>query len=440
MVRFLIAFTVSALALSGCRSLEDSSSGPLTLAVFVSARAAGEVVLEWTGGPPGVQRWQYRCLAVWGTEYEEGPCGEWIAAPRDWGDWRNIPLKRTRTTRHRVSGLQPGVFYEFQVRPHSSDGLGEPSQPAKAIGTTAGSDGIVHTIHADRLEPGGVFRLSDSPYFTFTVPTNGSWQAGDTSNGILLRHIEVDAAMVVVPLHGRSVWRQWADVPDEVQVLFDEILASIRFNPERPNPPLVALVGGGEGEIVLEWTNTSDDVMWWQYRQRRSPNRPWEPADDWDQWTDIPGSDEHTTSYRLMRVPSIVSFDFQVRPWTHTGPGSPYDPALAVRLDEHGRDGIPRAGNAELLESGRTFRIGYRDLVLDVPPGMRIVARNRAEEWDVERGLWYSVVILDTETGSWLWLDDTTGKYIERHVTAEGYRSGVDALFGQIVASTRRVP
>lgn len=64
MLRILIGIALAAAALAsvGCSS---PSEEPLTLAVFTGSRAAGEVVLEWTGGAPGVQRWQYRSQGWW---------------------------------------------------------------------------------------------------------------------------------------------------------------------------------------------------------------------------------------------------------------------------------------------------------------------------------------------------------------------------------------
>ena len=39
---------------------DEAEDAPLRLILFASSRAGGELVLEWTGGPPGIQRWQYR--------------------------------------------------------------------------------------------------------------------------------------------------------------------------------------------------------------------------------------------------------------------------------------------------------------------------------------------------------------------------------------------
>ena len=208
----------------------------------------------------------------------------------------------------------------------------------------------------------------------------------------------------------------------------------------------MALVGG-VGEVVLQWTGVTGATRW-QYRQRESPY-PAEPIEGgWGVWTDIPGSDEQTTSYRVAGIPARHSFDFQIRPWTSAGPGAAYDPVLNFGTgDFFPSDTLARPGAAELLESGRTFHLGS-GLVLDVPPGARIAADVREEVWIPQPGggrvdspgTWWSCSILDFDSGSWLWLNLGTGEYLERHVTAEGLRRGVDALFDTIVASTRRVP
>ena len=152
-VRLFIGI-VLALALSALAGCGPTDEDPLSLFAGVGSERAGEVLLEWTGGPPGVPHWQYRCRSFGGWASGDGTCGQGNVHAPEWGEWRDIQRKRTRITRHRVTGLTPGVFYEFQVRPRSEDGRNAPSEPAEVMAHPVGFDGVVHAIHGRLLEVG----------------------------------------------------------------------------------------------------------------------------------------------------------------------------------------------------------------------------------------------------------------------------------------------
>ena len=70
-----LATVVASAMLTSCSSGADVPAEPLTLWAFASDRP-GEVILEWSGGPPGFPRWEYR-----------------ISRPSsDEGEWQDIPL------------------------------------------------------------------------------------------------------------------------------------------------------------------------------------------------------------------------------------------------------------------------------------------------------------------------------------------------------------
>ena len=45
--------------------------------------------------------------------------------------------------------------------------------------------------------------------------------------------------------------------------------------------------------------------------------------------------------------------------------------------------------------------------------------------------------MIDLDTGSWQRINDDTEEYLDRYISPAGRRRGVDALFDQIVESTR---
>jgi len=143
----------------------------LTLTLFTSARAADEVVLEWTPDPRA-ERWQYRLKDL---------------RDRRWTEWRDISHSNARTSGHRVDGLLTRHVYRFQVRPWTADGPGEPSAHPELfteygrrlgreiVGKPETADGIVSGENAGLLERGGTFRPHGGSPYTFTVPRTGLW-------------------------------------------------------------------------------------------------------------------------------------------------------------------------------------------------------------------------------------------------------------------------
>ncbi len=394
-----------------------------SLVVFTSARADGEVLLEWAGSPQrGPQHWEYRYqyhLApyvlneAWDTEDLGAYSGEWLP----------IPQKRPCANSYRVSGLEPRASYSFQVRAQGR----KPSESVAGIAQQRGADGVPYGTGAP-LERGETYRLCDRPYFTVTVPERGTWSTFEWRDGCEVHESETGYTLLVDSYTGRELLRPEGG-PAWVHKEFDKIVASIRWVPERPDPPLVALAGGGEREVVLRWRpcDCPAEVERWQYRLRES-------REGWSEWTDMTGSDGHTTSHRLTDLSLNVSIDFQVRPWTSAGPDSPYAPFSNVTLRSAASDGTVWAARGELLEDGRTFMFpGGR--LFDVPVGARLLVFSGGGH--ILPDLLGGAVVLDVRTGSWLLIDTSSGVEVERHI-----RSGRMAMFtfDRIVDSLRLPP
>ncbi len=325
----IVLAVVAALAVAGCGDDE-----PLTLTVYASDGAAGEVLLDWTGGRQGVEGWEYRYRRAWGSRTIEGDPGQRVRVPDEWGDWRGVPRPHAETGRHRVGGLSAFTLYEFQVR----QGEGEPSEPVVAVPSRAGPDGIVDAKGQYLLEPGGTFRLHNGHY-VFTVPTSGLWTVVSTGWEYWIRENVTGAAVGVQPVTGRELGRDREHdtgvrdmsaptIPPNVEALLDDILDSLRFAPAAVPPP----------------------------------------AND----------------HRMVAVPS-----------------------------------------------------GF---VFDIPPGLSVDVSTGWQEWSQTGDLLWRVYILDLGSGSWLLFGESEGEWLDGYVTAVGLARGVDALFDQIVESTRPAP
>ena len=438
MLRILIGIALTAAALASV-SCSSPSEEPLTLAVFTGSRAAGEVVMEWTGGAPGVQRWQYRSQGWWeyGRPWPDSAGFSWD----QWfqSEWKNVPPKRTRVTRYRVRGLEPRYRYTFQVRPRTATGAAAPSEPAAGNASQAGPDGVVYAYSDTPLERGGQFRLRRTPY-VFTVPARGSWTVlgvmgwGGAVVWFAVGDEEYGRAIDIHPSTGREIEPYLSGIDEDRRAgdaVLDRLLASVRFAPEQLHQPLVPVTGGGAGELILEWTDGPRTATHWQYRWRESDNSN---SEEWSDWSDLPGSEGPTRSHRLTGL-AAGYYDFEVRPWTEAGPGTALAAGPWVVVPRAGPEGIPYMRGQP--ESGRTFLL-HDSVAFDVPDGMRLML-TFLEIWDQDETRFVELHMIDLDTGSWQRINRDTEEYLDRYISPAGRRRGVDALFDMIVASTRRV-
>ena len=292
-----------------------------------------------------------------------------------------------------------------------------------------GADGIVAPRVVGAFERGGTFRLND--YYSFRVPTRGFWTSDIDQHTREIWVFGPTSWVRVEPYTGRERerWVNEEDAhPSQTHATLDGIVESIRYAPVIP--PLLAATGGTWGEVVLQWAN-STDATGWQYRQRKYDNSQWE---EWSAWVDVPNCGPADCSPTLTGLVPGKRYHFEVRP---RSPGGGGDPLGAVRY-AHRIDstGFPWAGG--FVAAGNTFSVGD-DLILDVPAGLQLVVADRYYD---SAGFAYDysfTVLLDVPSGSWLVLDRVSGAYTDRHVTPDGHRRGVEALFDRIVESTRRV-
>ena len=96
------------------------------LTVFTSGSADGEVIIEWTAGAEVATRWQYRQRGpVWqGVQYRLSGTELVEVEGEVWGASQDVPGSTATTSSYRLSGLQAGFGYDFQVRPWTTSGAG----------------------------------------------------------------------------------------------------------------------------------------------------------------------------------------------------------------------------------------------------------------------------------------------------------------------------
>ncbi len=219
---------------------------------------------------------------------------------------------------------------------------------------------------------------------------------------------------------------------------------------EQPAPELITVATGKAGELLLEWRIGHDPagVTGWQYRQRArqggTTDGPWA----WGAWTDVPGSNAATRSYRLTGQ-SLRLFHFEVRAVAGTKPGRASASARGGPAPV-GADGIPWMLAGDIVEGGRTWRIHAGSTVIDVPAGTRLEVHGGA----LADGR-VIVSFADAATGSYLVVDIDTAESVGREIVAPpgvqgdaivggggqgGAARDVGAIFDKIMGSARLVP
>ena len=213
--------------------------------------------------------------------------------------------------------------------------------------------------------------------------------------------------------------------------MFDRIIESAWLGePDTPSsrpPTLIGFVGGGAGEIVLEWTIARAGVARWQYRE-------WGPGDTaWGAWTDVPDSDASTTSHRLTGLQPDQAYVFQVRPLTAQGPGDAYDSVQVVPL-EVGPDGIPY-GIGQVVEYGRRFRVLRTSYTFTAPHGLPIAVVEVVRSLDGTTRIRWE----EPKSGSYMIYESHFGRDVAR-VINEGAPPNAWELFDQLLESIREEP
>ncbi len=192
---------------------------------------AAEILLTWTIVSEDATRWQYR---------QRGP-GEGAT----WETWTSVPGSDASTRSHRLSGLQPGQPYAFEVRPWTADGAGDASYTVEAVTLRVGADGIPIALLGQALEGGHTFRVIETAY-TFTTPRRSrialreSTQTADGSTRITWEWKGFQGPTYAYAIYDTALgeWVDWFHDSHDDRFL-DQLGASIREDPlpsEDPRP------------------------------------------------------------------------------------------------------------------------------------------------------------------------------------------------------------
>ena len=425
----------------------------------INGGAAGEVLVEWKP-LQNATRWEYRIGER--SDRRADSSTEDIT----WRPWSELPLG---THRLRIVFESRPVRWRVEVRPQTSQEPGPPRALWVDPATTA-PDGLPELQHEALHEGGHQYRLGsyvldvpaamllrvqhyvlalevrnpataqplvsrDPLVAGFSAPVDGS-DLGP-ANPAFRTLLMDEASGSYVVLDGRTqevLERRARPHPHgaDAEAMLDELLGSMQYVPTELRAPLLALAGGGAGEVVLRLVPGSRNVTHWQYRARRTEQEPGVPAaGEWSAWADVPRSAGSTTSHRVRGLRPGLAHEFEVRPLTATGPGDVHQ--TRIEVPQVGPGGVPLVRG--FVESGRTFQLAGSTVTFDVPCGM-LVHVGRAEPYDLDGADNFvpSMVIRDIGSGSYLWVSPRREEQ-RRWITPHTEGPGVNALFDQIVDS-----
>ena len=277
MLRILIGIALTAAALASV-SCSSPSEEPLTLAVFTGSRAAGEVVMEWTGGAPGFSAGS-TAPRVGGSMAAPGRTA--LASPGISGS------RVSGRTFHPNALASPATGCADWSRATATPSRCDPgrrqaqprrrSRPLRMLrrqGRTALSMRTPTLCSNAAASSGCVGRPTCSPYLRAGAGRcSWSWGGAERERGSHWPMRNTGAGFRSTHHTGREIEPYLSGIDEDRRggdAVLDRLLASVRFAPEQLHQPLVPVTGGGAGELILEWTDGPRTATHWQYRWRES--------------------------------------------------------------------------------------------------------------------------------------------------------------------------
>ena len=406
---------------------------PPAPSLYVISRGAPDtLLLEWTGGPEGTTVWQYRKRA-W-TDAEPGL----------WDDWADIPGGLAVERRYEVTGLSPGLRYDFELLAVVGQVASAPSAigegrtyhpgsiPFMAAGHIVEGDGSTQWFVND-LEM--VITIPDGMRLTYETGLGGR-VVRDVASGASVQFAERALEAIgnfpaaadkperdIRALLGQIVDSRWAAVPACVSGVTVTNAAESRGLVEDCGH-LLALLDTLAGTGTLNWSAHSAMMSWTGVTIEGTPPRVTKLdlansglTGELLGWL---GDLTALTELRLEgnsltgRVPSKLA---QLADLTHVSLDGNRLTGCLPPLDIH--EQYSTLGTP-VLEGGRTYiyRRGWRALIFDVPDGLRFP--DGFEEWIVEppEGWLYGTTTIalfsDPVAGASLRLDLDTGESYHR--------------------------
>ena len=269
---------------------------------------------------------------------------------RDGADWRGWePISGSSTTSYTVQGLDNGVSYRFKVRGVNSSGN------KVVLWSVAATPAASLTLPPRRA------REPDAPGNLRAVSGDGqvslSWQT-PADNGSELTGYEYRQSA-----DGGTTWSpDWKEIPGsdktmtaytvpdltngktyifEVRAVNGEgqgpasnrATAKPAGVPDAPGS-LVAVPGGGDGQVRLSWQTPADNgsaLTGYEVRRSADGGASWSPD-----WAAIPGSGKATISDTVSNLSSPGAYTFEVRARNAVGPGAASNRATGAWYDENG--------------------------------------------------------------------------------------------------------
>lgn len=211
-------------------------------------------------------------------------------------------------------------------------------------------DGIVHA------DPGGTRYILKELATTAWI---GITEDADTYRWTRNRLFDsIDESVWVVPGDVLALWQESEDDSSQEQ-------PATATSP-RQYPRLAVASDGSPDALILHWSGGPPAALKWQYRQGL-----WEGDNQrWGEWTDIPGSDSSTTSYRVDGLEAGRKHLFIVRAVeTLEGLSSGWEEG-----ETHSGTGVPVMTPEQVVvgDGVTEWRFPESDYVVTIPEGLRV--------------------------------------------------------------------
>ena len=306
----------SELSSVGILELEDCTS------VTVRTIQSGDVaVLKWTSpsnGGKSIQKYQYR------------------KKPSDkatWEAWTDMPAAQAQTTQHELTGLDPDIHYEFQVRAVNADGNASNSNTATlsietslsaeapsavtSFAVTAG-DGQIE-VSWDVPEKDGGAEIS-----AYELAVN---PASDTETTVTHTLAPYLREQTVGSLVNGSQYRVNIRAKNSSGAGPWQTALTVTPSAALGKPALTVATGSNTSQVVLTWTytaiaNNPATVTGWEYRQKQG-------TEEWGKWTAISGAGASTRTYTVTGLRAIP-YTYQVRAVASSGKGPASDTSSSI--------------------------------------------------------------------------------------------------------------
>ena len=202
---------------------------------------------------------------------------------------------------------------------------------------------------------------------------------------------------------------------------------------------LIVVSDGSTNSLLLEWTGGPASASKWQYR-RTTWNQKKSVPNPWGNWTDIPGSNASTRSYRLSGLSSDTGHRFEVRAVVGTTAGAASNRGHGIT---HVSGEYPQINPDKIVEGdGRTeWRVADLGFVITIPDGVRLEGGWGATPAGGQPSI--DVWVVEPYLAGILFSYD--GHVLNRHVvvpqgpdSAATDTSAADALLDKIISSLRR--